>query len=272
MFHRTLLDPQLFPRFFDIVSYTCTWRLPLPQLLHSSMSRSTATLQGGFCFGRLADPLLTGCEPQSLIDVTLDASEVCDATNVGRWTSLLFSKARRKCYSFRGLLSSDTLKRGQIQVRCWAVFKLPETGRKVKEIEIWRVCRILKWKGKDICPNKEAFTISLKAKLIMLFKKNAQVRQDYLKHCPNWTDENGRCRVLTELNMKTGMRLQPQRMELYQAHAGCVTNCKMRNRAFQEDCARNCQEVEELRRILLYRGWKSSTIDERWTFYVEGRK
>ena len=88
----------------------------------------------------------------------------------------------------------------------------------------------------------------------MLFKKNAQVRQDYLKHCPNWTDENGRCRVLTELNMKTGMRLQNQRMELYQAHAGCVTNCKMRNKAFQEDCARNCQEVEELRRILLYRG------------------
>ena len=80
----------------------------VPSLLNSLMSRSTATLQGGFCFGRLADPLLTGCEPQSLIEVTLDASEVCDATDVGRWTSLLFSGARRKCYSFRGLLFRHT--------------------------------------------------------------------------------------------------------------------------------------------------------------------
>ena len=27
--------------------------------------------------------------------------------------------------------------------------------RRVKEIEIWRVCKILKWKGKEFCPHKD---------------------------------------------------------------------------------------------------------------------
>ena len=57
--------------------------------------------------------------------------------------------------------------------------------RKVKEIEIWRVCRILKWKGKEVFPNRGIFTTSLTGKLIMLSKENAHLRQDYLKRSLN---------------------------------------------------------------------------------------
>ena len=74
--------------------------------------------------------------------------------------------------------------------------------RKVQEIDMWRVCRILKWKGKEFCPNQETFTTSLKGKLIMLFKENAQLRQDYLKRSLDWTDENRECKMLRLLVMK----------------------------------------------------------------------
>ena len=60
--------------------------------------------------------------------------------------------------------------------------------RKVLEIENWRVCRILKRKGKEFSPNKKTFTTSLKGKLILLFQDNAQLRQDYLMCSLNWTE------------------------------------------------------------------------------------
>ena len=44
---------------------------------------------------------------------TLDASEVCDTTDVGRLTSPLFSQEPVRC-----LLFSDTSKHGDIQARC----------------------------------------------------------------------------------------------------------------------------------------------------------
>ena len=58
---------------------------------------------------------------------------------------------------------------------------------------------------------------------------------------------------------ETGMQLQSQRMELYQAaqlsdqaqreKSWPSEKLEMRNRAFQEDRARGCQEIQELRRI-----------------------
>ena len=54
---------------------------------------------------------------------------------------------------------------------------------------------------------------------------------------------------------ETGMQFQSQRMELYQANqltdqtrserSWVCDELEMRNRAFQEDRARNCHEIEE---------------------------
>ena len=69
-----------------------------------------------------------------------------------------------------------------------------------------------------------------------------------------------------------GMQLQSQRMGLYQANqltdrtrrekSWLCDETEMRNRAFQEDRASNCQESEEVRKNLLYRSGKRSTIEE----------
>ena len=96
----------------------------------------------------------------------------------------------------------------------------------------------------------------------MLFKENAQLRQDYLKRNLNHTEENGECEMACEmisLFMKLGMPLQSQRMELYRANqlinqtrrkkSWLCDESEMRIRAFQGDRARNCREIEELQRI-----------------------
>ena len=74
---------------------------------------------------------------------------------------------------------------------------------------------------------------------------------------------------------ETGMQLPFQRMGLCQANqltdqtrreeSWPCDELEMRNRAFQEDRARNCQEKSKLRPILLYRErlkGKSSAIEE----------
>ena len=83
--------------------------------------------------------------------------------------------------------------------------------------------RILKRKGKDFFPNKEAFTTSLKRKLIRLFNEPDMDRREWRMHDADI--------ALHE----TGMQLQSRRMELYEANinrliglggnrAGYVTN------------------------------------------------
>ena len=104
---------------------------------------------------------------------------------------------------------------------------------------------------KKFCPNKETLTTSLKGKLTVLFKEDAQFKQDYLKRSLNWTEESA--------VHETGMQLQSQRMGLYQANqlidrarrekSWLCDESKMRSRAIQEDRARNCQEILEFRRI-----------------------
>ena len=65
--HRTLLDLHFFSLFSTLALGSST----SPSLLYPSTSPSTATLQGGLCFGRLAEQYpLTGYEPKSLIEVS----------------------------------------------------------------------------------------------------------------------------------------------------------------------------------------------------------
>ena len=140
------------------------------------MSPSTATLQGGSCIGRLAEQSpLTGYEPKSLIDVsrehtpiilpsrrgsldtnvddlatTLDASEVCDTTDVGRLTSPLFSQEREVSAIPLGVLFLRHLQARRHPGEMLSSFQASGSRcRKVKATEIWRVCRIVKWKGKN---------------------------------------------------------------------------------------------------------------------------
>ena len=68
--------------------------------------------------------------------------------------------------------------------------------RKVKDIEIWRVCKILifeKKKGKILSEQKEIHICS-KAKLI-------KPSEEKVQRSLNWREENGRCRLLTALFM-----------------------------------------------------------------------
>ena len=83
---------------------------------------------------------------------------------------------------------------------------------------------------KECCPNKEIFMTSLKRELIKLFKEHLQLRQDYLKRCLNWTEENETSENADVALYETGMQLQSQRMEplsgirLEGKRAGCVKN------------------------------------------------
>ena len=113
MLHRTLLGTPFASPFSSSFSTPAPGSSSYPSLLYLSMSPSTATLQGGLCFGRLAEQsAFTGYGPKSLLEVssehtpivlpsrrgsldtnvddiatTVDASEVCDTTDVGRRTA-----------------------------------------------------------------------------------------------------------------------------------------------------------------------------------------
>ena len=146
-------------------------------LFFPAMSPSTATLQGGECFGRFEEQSpLTGCEHKSLIEVssehtpnilpsrkgcldtniddlatTLDASEVYDTTDVGRLTSQLFSQEREVSADPFGVSCSQThssMEKSKREVEPFSSFGKPKKSR------FRRVCRILKWKGKEYCPTK----------------------------------------------------------------------------------------------------------------------
>ena len=65
MFHRTLLGPQLSPHFSTSFPALAPGSSAAPLLLYASMGPSTATLQGGLCFGQLAEQSpLTRRNPQ----------------------------------------------------------------------------------------------------------------------------------------------------------------------------------------------------------------
>ena len=80
-------------------------------------------------------------------------------------------------------------------------------GKRNRDLESVADCQM---ERKKFCPNKETLTTSLKGKLTVLFKEDAQFKQDYLKRSLNWTEESA--------VHETGMQLQSQRMGLYQAN------------------------------------------------------
>ena len=153
MFHRTLLDAQLSSPFCTPFSTLAPSPTTSLSLLYPSTSPSAATLQGGSCFGRLAEQSPpAGHEPKSLIEVscehtlinlpsgkdsldqklddlstTVDASEVYDRSDMGRLTSPLFSGARSECYPTQCFWLSDTFKRGETHAEHRFVLKRWET-------------------------------------------------------------------------------------------------------------------------------------------------
>ena len=101
---------------------------------------------------------------------------------------------------------------------------------------------------------------SLKRKLIKLFKELLQLRQDNLKRSLNWTEEIGKCKMLMLLFMKLACSSNPRVWnsirqinkltdQTRREKSWLCKELEMRNKAFQEDRPRNCQDIEELRRI-----------------------
>ena len=86
---------------------------------------------------------------------------------------------------------------------------IARSHNKRNPVETQVVCIVPNWKMKIFCLNKEIFKVTSKGKLIKLSKENVQLRQNYLKHSLKWTDENGRCRVLTELFMNLASSFNP---------------------------------------------------------------
>ena len=111
--------------------------------------------------------------------------------------------------------------------------------RKVKEIETWCVRRILKWKGEEFCPNKDTVTNPMERKLIMLFKENAQLGQEAQSELDRreWRMHNAEIAL-----HETGMQLQSQRMQLFQANP--MTDQIRRETRWL------CDELEHFRKIV----------------------
>ena len=64
--------------------------------------------------------------------------------------------------------------------------------------------------GKRFCLDKEIFILSSRGKLIKPSEKNAQLKHNYINHSLNWTDENRRCRVPTELFLHLASSFNPR--------------------------------------------------------------
>ena len=142
--------------------------------------------KGVLCTRRLAGQSpLTGYEPKSLIEVnsehtiynfpsrkgsldtnlddfaaTVEALEFKDTTDNGRLTSQLLSQACEVSANPSAFLR---------HIEAWrnpgVDFQASGNGcRKVKEFKICRVCKILKWKGKEFCPKMEILTTSFSRK------------------------------------------------------------------------------------------------------------
>ena len=161
MFHRTLLDAQLSSPFstpFPTLAPSPTTSL---SLLYPSTSPSAATLQGGLCFGRLAEQSpLAGYEPKSLIEVscehtpinlpsgkdsldqtfddlstTVDASEVYDRLDMGRLTSPQFSQEREVSAIPLGVSGCQTHSSVGRPMRDTDLFSC--VGRPVRDVEVF---------------------------------------------------------------------------------------------------------------------------------------
>ena len=155
-------------------------------LFSSSWTPSAAPL-----FNRFAEQSsFTGYESNAPIEVTSMAG---DRSDVGRLASPLFYMSERQVL---------------IHLVCPFLTRVEASSNRQREITIkespveTQVLHIIfSWIGKRFCLKKKIFITSSEGKLIKPSEKTVQLKQNYLKHRLNWTDENGRCRVLTELFM-----------------------------------------------------------------------
>ena len=88
--------------------------------------------------------------------------------------------------------------------------------RKVKEIEIWRVCKILKWKGKRISVRTKRYSLKKKTDHAVQEEFAAQAR--ILEAQSELDRREWRIRDADITLYETGMQLQSQRLELYRAN------------------------------------------------------
>ena len=137
--------------------------------------------------------------------------------------------------------------------------------REEKEIEIWKV--------RKLCLKGEISMSTWSRKRNWLFKKNAQLRKiseaQTEMDIRNWEHRNADIALLWNQSRTRIL----ERLELYQTNQWAdqaqrekINLCgelDMRNCLSQEHRARNCQEIEELRRICCEEIDKSQTI-EHW--------
>ena len=99
---------------------------------------------------------------------------------------------------------------------------------------------------------------TLKRKLNKRFKDNLQLRQDYLRRRLNWTEENGKEEMLILLFTKVADSLNPRKWSSvrrtnwlirFEGKNSLFGELNVRNRACQEDRAKDYQEIEDIRRI-----------------------
>ena len=181
----------------------------------------------------LRAPPLNRSGHQIFLDAAgMDASEFYDTTDAGRLTSSAnsFGVSGSQTQAWRNLIRKvesfscvDLHSSAESSVRnlerLSSVEPFSSFGKPLSMGKgIRRLCKILKWKGKEFC-------------------------QDYLRE---WRMRN------TEVAFsETGMQLQSQKMELYQANqltdqtrrekSWLCDEFATRNKAFQEDRARCCQ-------------------------------
>ena len=124
-------------------------------------------------------------------------------------------------------------------------FQVSRNRKRDREFE--RVVISQKEKEQVLCLNREAFTNSLKKKLVELFKENLWLRQDCLKRRLKWIEENVKY-VLLIFFKKLADGLNPRGWNsirqingLIKVKRGKSWLCEeldMRNTAFQEDRVR----------------------------------
>ena len=123
--------------------------------------------------------------------------------------------------------------------------------REEEEIEIWKVCK-LSWKRQNLHVYLEQKGKMANRGECAARRRSSEAEADM--GIRNWEQRNSDCALY-----ETNRELESQRLELYpanqwadQAQREKMNLCgelEMRSRLFQESFARDCQEIEELRRI-----------------------
>ena len=219
------------------------------------------------CVGRLAEQSpLTGYEPKSLLEVSsentpinlpsgqdrldtnlddlatsVDASEVYDTTAVGRLTSPLFSQGREVSAHHSVFLFLR-------QVEPFSSFGKPlSKGKRNRDLESVQDSQLIR---ERILSEQRDIHDFFEKKADDTFQRECEAQTSLSEAQSELDRREWRIRNADIALYETGMQLESQRMELYQANQvtdqaqrekSCLCDeLAMRNRAFQEGRARNC--------------------------------